>query len=206
FKQFLKRLREINWAYAVDYHFYGEPMLHPNLESLVRQTVEASPRAKPRVFTNGDFLTEEKLLGLVKAGVFCFNVSRHPPYRDEWDQRMRHLLDKYSQFVRCNDPALRELSNRGGLVQLKISDQAHMWQKGCHAPSVNLGVSSRGDYLFCCADYLEKNVLGNIFAQSIVEAWQREPFKTHRENARKSNPTLPICKACFGPEPRLETS
>ena len=47
---------------------------------------------------------------------------------------------------------------------------------------------------------LQKHVLGNVRENSIVEAWNNPFYKKVRLEVNKGNPTLDICRACFGRE------
>lgn len=191
----LERIAELNWRWALDFHFYSEPLLVRNLEDYVRQAKEACPKAALRIISNGDLLTEERFQSLRAAGIVYFNITRHPPYTDTWDHRISALISKHPQFVRSSTIENRPLSNRTGLVAPK---QVADLSEGCMAPSAALTITIDGDYMFCCCDYFRKHPLGNIFNVSALEAWGRPDYAKVRQEVQKGRPTIDVCKACFG--------
>jgi 2-deoxy-scyllo-inosamine dehydrogenase (SAM-dependent)/8-amino-3,8-dideoxy-alpha-D-manno-octulosonate transaminase len=193
----LERIQEIRWNGPLDFHFYNEPLLEKDLESLVKIARTVCPKAIPRIFSNGDLLTEERMGSLIGAGVVNFNIARHPPYQEEWDRRIEHLATQYPQYLQWTCIEETPLSNRTGLVK---PQQVQNLEAGCFAPSVNLHIDIEGQYLYCCCDYLREHLLGNVRENSIVEAWNNPFYKKVRLEVNKGNPTLDICRACFGRE------
>jgi radical SAM protein with 4Fe4S-binding SPASM domain len=65
-------------------------------------------------------------------------------------------------------------------------------------PSYNLHIDIDGRYLFCCCDYHREHVLGNVREHGLVEAWNNPAYRTVRLEVNAGNPTINICRACFG--------
>ena len=193
----LERIQEIKWNGPLDFHFYNEPLLEKDLESLVKIARTVCPKAIPRIFSNGDHLTGERMGSLIDAGVVNFNITRHPPCQKEWDRRIEHLATQYPRYLQWTCIEETPLSNRTGLVK---PHQVQNLEAGCFAPSLNLHIDIEGQYLYCCCDYLREHVLGNVRENSIVEAWNNPFYKKVRLEVNKGNPTIDICRACFGRE------
>src|SRR5207244_11389903 len=65
----LTDLARIEFGGRFSHHFYGEPLLHPDLTGIVRRVRAALPRATQILFTNGDLLTDERHEELLAAGI-----------------------------------------------------------------------------------------------------------------------------------------
>jgi 2-deoxy-scyllo-inosamine dehydrogenase (SAM-dependent)/8-amino-3,8-dideoxy-alpha-D-manno-octulosonate transaminase len=193
----LERIQEIKWNGPLDFHFYNEPLLETDLESLVKIARAVCPKAIPRIFSNGDILTEERLCSLIDAGVVNFNITRHPPYKEEWDRRINSLATRYGKYLQCTCIEEMPLSNRTGLVK---PHRVQNLEAGCFAPSVNLHIDIEGRYLYCCCDYNREHVMGNVLENSILEAWYHPFYKQARFEVNRGNPAIDICRACFGRE------
>ena len=193
----LERIEEIKWNGPLDFHFYNEPLLEKNLESLVKIARAVCPKAIPRIFSNGDILTEKRMCSLIDTGVVNFNITRHPPYEKDWDRRIEHLATQYPQYLQWTCIEETPLSNRTGLV---IPHHVQNLEAGCFAPSVNLHIDIDGRYLYCCCDYNRQHVMGNVRENSILDAWNHPFYKQVRREVNRGNPTINICRACFGRE------
>jgi MoaA/NifB/PqqE/SkfB family radical SAM enzyme len=194
FRKFLFRLREMDWTGMVGTHFYGEPLLDKGLEQHIKQLKDFCPKVAVCVFSNGDCLTEERFQSLVKAGVVRFQVTRHPPYSAEWDARMAVLVQRHPTYIRCEAIEQGGLYNRGGLV--KVKKQFDL-SKGCFMASCGLSIAINGDIMFCCCDYNREEVMGNIFRDRILDAWNKPEYAAARKSVRGGKPVLEICKRCF---------
>jgi MoaA/NifB/PqqE/SkfB family radical SAM enzyme len=195
YRRILERVSEIRWSGWLNFHFYNEPLLEENLEGLVSLARAACPRALPCVFTNGDLLTDTRLRSLAAAGVMNVNVTRHPPYRVEWDRRIGSLAKRYRHYLQWTCIENTPLSNRAGLVKPR---RVGNLEAGCYMPSYILHIDIDGRYLFCCSDYHRRHILGNVWDHGLVEAWNNPDYRTARMEVNAGNPTLDICRACFG--------
>lgn len=190
----LDRIQEAKWSGPLDFHFYNEPLLEKDLESLIRIARAICPKTVPRIFSNGDGLTERRMLDLIDAGVVNFNITRHPPYTEEWDARIEHLAKQYPQYLQWRCIEETPLSNRTGIVE---PHHLQNLDAGCFAPSVCLHIDIDGQYLFCCCDYHRRHVMGNVREDSVVAAWNNPVFKKVRLEVNRGNPTIDICRSCF---------
>jgi glycosyltransferase involved in cell wall biosynthesis len=195
YRLILERVSEMRWSGSLDFHFYNEPLLEENLESLVGMARATCPRVLPRIFTNGDLLTEKRLRSLAAAGVINFNVTRHPPYNEEWDRRMGSLAARYPHCLQWTCIEDWPLSNRAGLVKPR---RVASLKAGCYMTSYSLPIDIDGRYLFCCCDYYRQHVLGNVREHGLVEAWNNPTYRAARLQVNAGNPSIDICRSCFG--------
>lgn len=194
----LERVREIKWTGPLGFSFYNEPLLEKELESLIRLAIKECPGVLPSIISNGDLLTEEKMLGLVDAGVVNFTITRHPPYSEEWDERLTRLAKKYPQYIALDCIENTPLHNRAGLVELSPAQDKVDMTNGCTTwREGGLVIDIDGKYLFCCCDYNRHESMGNIQDSPILEAWNNETYREARKSVASGKPILPICKACF---------
>ncbi len=91
----------------------GEPMVHPDLEEMVRYV--DPDMAVATVFTSGTGLTPEKAASLKDAGLFAVNVSLDSPHIDEHD-RMRGRRGVFEDAL----AAIRNSLEAGILVNIYV--------------------------------------------------------------------------------------
>jgi len=200
FVKIVNRLAELKWKWTVSFNFYNEPLLVPDLEGKVRFLLRHCPKALPSVTTNGDLLTEGRVRSLLDAGVCSFWVTRHPPYKSEWDGRIARLVEQFPNRIIFHCIENGELQTRGGMVKPKHPATERMNREGCFMPSCALMMTIDGDYEFCADDYHRKHLMGNVDSKSIKEAWFSEPWVTYRRAVRNRKPLLALCKKCFNPK------
>jgi len=87
----------------------GEPLLHPELERIVR--IVESHKVKPVLVTNGNLLDEKKISTLKENGLFGFiiHVDRkqsRPGWKGKSEKELNSLRQKYADMI----------NNEGGLI------------------------------------------------------------------------------------------
>jgi Iron-sulfur cluster-binding domain len=193
----IKRMKEINYTGIVDFIFYNEPLLDPSLPDKVSRVKAEVPGCLPRVTTNGDALTEDRLISLVRAGVISFYVTRHVPTSDKWDERMAYLAQKYPQYVTVTDimdvQKQMGLSNRAGLVSV---DKKYTVD-ACSVPDSALTIDRFGKIPLCCCDYFRTEVQGDIMKQGILEIWRGENFQRIRRDLQQGKVATKLCTNCI---------
>jgi len=194
FEKALERLKEIRWGGPIGYAHFNEPLLRKDIVRLVRRTKEVLPHSLPRLYTNGDFLTETLTAELVEAGLVNFAVTRHDLTERRWKEHIVPIAEKFPQHFSLEVIHGKALSNRGGLVTNpkvligKMTD--------CANPEAALHISHKGNVLLCCCDYFGQNIQGNIMEESLKTIWKH--YADERKSLREGQPIRPICKACFG--------
>ena len=187
FTKLLNNLQQLDFRGRISYHFYNEPLLRDDLEDLIKQTRKLLPAAHPVLFTNGDFLTEDRYLKLRASGVEYFVISAH---------NGQEHPDRPGQVIL--NPMELELTNRGGVIPFLPTATEHILNKSCFAPSEMLIVTVSGDILLCYEDARKKYVMGNIMDDSIESIWMSNQFVAMRTLLRegKRSKSADICRLC----------
>jgi len=80
----LSELREIGYAGTVAYARYCEPMAHEETFDLIGEARRSLPAAYLKIISNGDYLTQEKIVRLQKTGLDFLAVSLYLPDSVPW--------------------------------------------------------------------------------------------------------------------------
>ena len=188
---FIEGLRSINYDGQVDFIFYNEPLLHPQLEKIVRQVSESCPVVRCVLYTNGDRLTFHRAETLIAAGIKKFVVSRHAPFTDEWDWRLNTLKNLFPKHI----VRYRPWYNRGGLIKDLPGANSLSGATSCTLRE-NVHIDINGDVQLCCNDYYRTVFNGNILLSSFKSIWFSNKFASLRADLRNGHFNLPICKEC----------
>ena len=180
-------LMRVDFAGRISYHFYGEPLLHPNLLDITSMVTRRLPKVRQIVYTNGDLLTEELHQRLMKSGVARFIVTSHD---------RKPVPNRINQVVLF--PEDLNLTNRGGAVSLSYYVKLKQpLDAPCFAPSSMLIVTITGDILSCYEDAQRTQVMGNIMENSIDEIWFSAKFQSVRERlVHGDRHVTPVCNVC----------
>ncbi len=194
FKKIIGELSEIRYNGRISPHFYGEPLLDSRLVDLVKYAKKKIPSSSIVIYTNGELLTLNKYLLLIKAGVQEFVITQHLKRKsknvsDVIEYRKNKGNDGVILYYESLDE--KDLNNRGGLVSVKAKTM-----KSCMLPSNALTIDHTGNVILCCNDYLSSVVLGNINKEKIISIWNKPGYKQLRKDIRKGKFTLNLCKKC----------
>ena len=196
YEKIIDELALLNFTGRISPIFYGEPLLRKNLAALIKYTREKIPQADIKITTNGDFLSLEKYQELVKAGASKFLITQHGPsmpknIKDLFEFLKENPAEKvkiiYSKFEK-NTP----LYNRGGLIKPEKVD----YDPRCLKPHNPLVIDAKGNVILCCNDYFSSVKFGNLEKEKLVDVWNKPAFKKIREELKKRNFKLDICKKC----------
>lgn len=182
-----EELRTLNYAGRISYHFLSEPLLRKDLSRLISLSKSMLPASWQVLFTNGDFLTDEKYEELVRAGVDQIVITQHDGL--EVKPRERQIV----QF-----PEHLLLTNRGGTMAVLPAPSAETKTLPCFAPTEMLIVASNGDVLLCYEDSKREHVFGNIMKSSLQEIWAEPGFAEFRRLLREGRRKEAggICERC----------
>jgi len=193
FYKIIRELKDIHYSGHIYPHFYGEPLLDKRLPHLVSYTKKNLPRSWIRIYTNGDFLTNQLFSTLIRAGVNEFYITGHSGYLPEHIKKLINTKQG-KQVIRffTIDQSKVPLFNRGGLV--KPNKQILM--KKCNLASNHLQIDFQGNIILCCNDYLSSIKFGNVAKEKIVDIWRKDEFRGIREETKNGIFRLDICKHC----------
>jgi 2-deoxy-scyllo-inosamine dehydrogenase (SAM-dependent) len=178
----LAELSRLDFDGRLSYHFYNEPLLHPQLLDIVGQVTERVTGARQVLYTNGDLLKDDLYQGLIAAGIKRFIVTSH-------DHKV--IPERPNQVVLF--PEDLEITNRGGA----LGTPAGQLDLPCHAPGVMLIVTVTGDVVLCYEDYYRTQLLGNVMDKGLDAIWYSPRFQMLRAAlAQGDRSVTSICAAC----------
>ena len=199
FDRLVAELVRLRFAGKISYHFYNEPLIRRDLETLVECVRERLPDAYQLLYTNGDLLSDARYDRLIAAGIKHFMVTRHSG---------EPMSDRPAQTVRFPEELV--LTNRGGkLANVEVVGSA--LKLPCYAPSDFLTVTVTGDIVLCCDDFDRRYVMGNIMTTPVDEIWESVEFARIRSELAAGNRegATSMCAQCssrefFGPGENYE--
>lgn len=199
FRLILKQLADIQFAGIINYHFYNEPLLNPDLDAFVALSKQILPHSRSHIYTNGLFLTVKRVHELLEVGVDRFYVTRHEKLKNfSFDQTWSQLPDdiKTNYFFYKGFEEL-EMTNRSGEVEAgQFLDQLPL-SLPCLIPMMSVIVTLKGNVLTCYEDYSQKFEMGNVEQTHLREIWMSPQFSSFRQDLRQGKRHLyPHCKQC----------
>lgn len=197
YKKIIDQLAQRKYRGSVSLQHYGEPLLDTSLEGRIAYARERLPNAHIELNSNGDYLTPEKLQGLIKAGINQVHVTDYE--EGEATPTLQSLfgyLDshpEHREYVTFRK-GLKSLQNRGGLIEIAEKDQRKA--STCINETRSINVDVDGNVVLCSNDYLGQVKLGHVEQSSVYEIWDHPDYKTRRKNLRKGIFVDDICKKC----------
>jgi Iron-sulfur cluster-binding domain len=159
------------------FHNYNEPLLNPRLDGELSWLAYRVPHARPAIYTNGDLLKADILVGLLAAGVKYVRVTRYPhdataaPSYEALERWMRQagLLDacqwqwqavRQGVAARWQNPAAGVLveiispeigryNDRGGTALVPVSI-GRVRTDPCAMTSTSPSIDYQGTVKMCC--------------------------------------------------------
>ena len=183
FKLIINKILDISHLIKrISYHFYSEPLLHPDLCIFTKYAKEMLPHCINVIYTNGDYLSDTKYYELMQSGVDYIIITNHENRNIPKRAKQRILSVSGLNFT-----------NRGGsLFKLK-----HPLSTPCFAPSYRLMITYNGDVILCYEDSERKNVFGNLKESSIKFILNSNKYKYIRDQLEKGNRKNIIpCRFC----------
>ncbi|MDP8202440.1 MAG: SPASM domain-containing protein [Candidatus Tenebribacter burtonii] len=189
-EKIINELSEMNFAGRISPHFYGEPLMDKRLPDLIHYARRSCKNSYISLFTNGDFLSEDLFVKLIRAGVNIFLITN---YEDLENRHFEFLRNKYPGHVILRSYKDFKKTNRAG----ELFDEKKLLTTPCLRPASQLVINWDGSILLCCMDYYAKETFGNINTQSIKDIWSSKEFINKRELLRLGKrASIPICKYC----------
>jgi radical SAM protein with 4Fe4S-binding SPASM domain len=170
-------LAELGYRGGVVFCGYGEPLLHPKVNELVR--VFASRSIRVEIVTNGDRLTRAAVESLFASGLsfLCVSLYDGPHQVNQFDDLFKSAgvsADKYilrDRWHSESDSFGLKLTNRGGVIEFGPTAKS-MAKKPCYYPAYSLTIDWNGDVLLCVQDWTKRIKFGNVSTGSIMQIWQ----------------------------------
>lgn len=198
FDTLLNQLKEINYSKDIALHFYGEPLLSPNLESRIASFRSELPKVNILIYSNGTLLTKAKLKSLIDVGLTKIVVTKHSDSYEKpfiFDQVYNELNEELKSFVKYQPYTNIKLTNRGGAVELEGAEPFP--NAPCYIPSSMLVITLKGNVLPCFEDYFQRYEMGNIMKNDLMTIWESEKYIKFRRDLKLGlRSSYEICKVC----------
>ena len=202
-KRIIDELSELRFSGKISPYYYGEPLLDKRLSSVIAYAREKCPISFIEINTNGDFLTEKRLLDLIKNGInrilvtnyYSVGIEDRPPSAVmRATKRLIYLAKKYPQFVELRNWYDMMLINRCGVIFNKENTRKN---DPCLRPLSQLVIDWQGNVILCCNDYYSEYRIGNVEKESILDLWRKARFNYFREILESGNrEKIKICAGC----------
>ncbi len=167
------------YASRFAFHNYNEPLADPSLLEKVADARRAMPKAFLEVYTNGDFLTRERLEELRGLGLDHVLVTRYPPPSHAFKEpdlaelnkfldrlgvvarrRRENRVRKILQTVRLGRlrltvraPRIQHYTRRAGSVHLEGLPTVTRRRRPCYLPYQAAAIDFHGNLKLCCHVY-----------------------------------------------------
>lgn len=196
YESIMKQLQSIQFKGRISYEFYNEPMLCSHFFEFVEMTKKYLPLVTIELYTNGTLLTYEKFKRLFELGVDKFIVTKHEGINHYcFDNTFERLKESEKKKVIYQTYQELKMSNRGGLVKAGPDISTHLLP--CYIPDQVVTVTVNGNVLPCFEDFYQKNVMGNVNENSLIEIWNSEKYQKFRYELRKAlRHKHDPCKTC----------
>jgi radical SAM protein with 4Fe4S-binding SPASM domain len=210
FNKALDDLVEIDFKGKILFSAFCEPLLHKDLEILIKNGKEKLPNARFEIVSNGDILTNEKLKKIFEAGLDTISISMYDgEYQVEKFNKMAKECDLDDSQLILRRRYLQDgnygmtISNRSGVVDSnKYRDEKEEkvvqlpLKNPCYYPFYQILIDYNGDVLLCPHDWSRKLSFGNIKSEKIVDLWNSEKLKSLRYKLSNSDRGFFPCDGC----------
>jgi radical SAM protein with 4Fe4S-binding SPASM domain len=199
FKKIIGDLSEINYAGRISLFEINEPLTDPLLVERVRYVKEELPDCWQLVATNGDLLTELKMIALLEAGLDYLVINS---YSFQNYQRSERLLRTMSAAHRsriihnaCLSPSFAKDNRAGNLPQIEMIKRP--LHEACGRVNHLLYIKPDGTVVCCVGDFFNKNVVGNVNEDRVLDVWFGKRFRFFRKSLNRGNRKVSaLCEKC----------
>jgi len=193
-------LQNIKYRGSVALCGYGEPLLHKDLNYIVKKLSQVS---SVEIVTNGDVLNSKVLKNLYdsKAARLLISMYDGPDQIKKFKQIIKKsnvpedfviLRDRW--YDKNNNFGIK-LTNRTGTIKIgnQLDNSVHTT---CYYPAYQFLIDWNGDVFLCPQDWQRRNAMGNIMQEKIFEIWVGKIFTKYRKELLKGSRKLNPCNSC----------
>jgi radical SAM protein with 4Fe4S-binding SPASM domain len=193
-------LKNIKYRGSVALCGYGEPLLHKDLNYIVKKLSHVS---SVEIVTNGDALNSKILKSLYqsKAGRVLVSMYDGPDQIKKFKKIIKDsnvpedfviLRDRW--YDKNNNFGVK-LTNRTGTIKIgnQLDNSVHTT---CYYPAYQFLIDWNGDVFLCPQDWQRRNAMGNIMQENIFEIWVGKIFTKYRKELLKGSRKLNPCNSC----------
>lgn len=198
FERVVSELKKISFAGRISFDFYNEPMLSSHLISFIRDARRELPMTSIELYSNGTMLTVDIYRELIKAGVSKFIITKHESADSNYifDKTFALLSDDEKKILFYRLHTDIQKTNRGGLIKDIGSDVSTAFMP-CHLPDQMLTITVKGNVVPCFEDFYQKNQMGNIMEESLMDIWTSAKYREFRSFLRRGlRHKFEACRTC----------
>lgn len=200
-------LGAFNYSGKVLFSAFSEPLLHKDLETLIRLARLHCPDSRIEAVTNGDFVTVERTRSLFDSGLTTLLISMY----DGPEQvapltaiRQEAGLSEDQFILRVRYLSREEhfgltMSNRAGMLEIEdlgVGSLKEPLQKQCFYPHYQMMVDYDGSVLLCPHDWGKKLRAGNLGEESVLEVWNNKVMAFVRKKLGAADRRFAPCNIC----------
>jgi len=203
FYKVIDSLKRIDFKGRISPHLYGEPLLDPRIVFFVKYIRSNLPKANIKITTNGDLLTEEKYLKLMRAGVSSFTISQHTEkLLPKLAKTLSHIRERHKELYKVriynfydiyynnHNPGKVLFNNRAGTTKVKAPRQTYCSQVN------QANVDFMGNVVLCSNDYSAEVNFGNVGNEDVVDIWFKKEYLEARRRINAGDWAYTICQRC----------
>jgi len=194
------QLHKINFKGTISLCGYGEPLLHKDLNYIVKKL---SAISNVEVITNGDVLSPKILQDLYIAKVSKVLISMYdgPEQINKFEEMRRKanvpdemLILRDRWYDKLNDFGVK-LTNRAGTVKTGEQAEVNLSAK-CFYPAYQFLIDWNGDVFLCPQDWQRRVTMGNVMQETIFEIWTGKIITNFRKNLLSGKRCSSPCSSC----------
>jgi radical SAM protein with 4Fe4S-binding SPASM domain len=193
-------LKKIKFNGSITLCGYGEPLLHKDIEYIVKKLSEVS---NVEIVTNGDVLNSINLKKLYEAKASRVLVSMYDSHSQ---------INKFKKIIKqANVPddfvILRDrwyddsqnfgvkLTNRAGTIKTgnQIDNNVHTT---CYYPSYQFLIDWNGNVFLCPQDWQRRITMGNMMQEEIFDIWTNKIITRYRKDLLYGKRSSSPCSEC----------
>jgi len=207
FESLLVNLKDISFRGRISFSGFSEPLLNKNIEILIEKARLFCPNSAIEMVTNGDLLTEKKMINLFDIGLDNLRISLYDgPEQVENFTLMMNKCNLNNEQIILRPRYLTEeesfgmtLSNRAGVVELNDLGVKKLYKplcQQCNYPFYKLLIDADGKVYLCPNDWNRELEVGNLNENNILDIWNSEKIKRVRINLINKNRNFKPCRTC----------
>lgn len=192
-------LRTLDFHGTVMLGGYGEPLIHKQLNHIIRQFCFA----RVEITTNGDLLTSKIVEKIYESGTSYVVISLY-----DGPHQIEHFNKMFSEVgINTNQYCMRDrwydekkdfgviLTNRAGTVNIGKQEVIDI-KKQCYYPHYLMSIDWNGDILVCPQDWHRRIKFGNVSFSSIHDIWNSSIYNNYRKKLYNHDRSLFPCNEC----------
>lgn len=194
------QLLEINFNGTVSLCGYGEPLLHKDINYIVKKL---SNVARVEIITNGDVLSSKRLQDLYISNVSKVLISMYDgPEQITKFKKMTKQANVPEEMVilrdrwydQHNDFGVK-LTNRAGTINTGDQEEIGKYLN-CYYPTYQFLIDWNGDIFLCPQDWQRRVSMGNMMQDTIFKIWTNKTLTEYRKNLLSGKRCSGPCKKC----------